>query len=51
MEFINRKYWWVTLRDDVSEFIRKCDACARRNTGSKIKAPMGEAVEAQEFLD
>jgi hypothetical protein len=50
-EFINRKYWWETMRDDVSEFIRKCDACARRKTGCKIRAPLGDAVEAHEFLD
>ena len=51
IEFINRKYWWEGLRDDVSEFIRKCDACAKRKTGNKIKAPMGDAIEAHEFFD
>jgi len=28
--FINRKYWWETLRDDVSTFIKRCDACAKK---------------------
>jgi hypothetical protein len=51
VRFISRKYWWETLREDVSEFIKKCEACAKRKTGHRIVAPMGDALTAQEFLD
>jgi hypothetical protein len=51
VEFISRKYWWETLRNDVSEFIKKCDACAKRKTGHRVTAPLGEALVAREFLD
>jgi hypothetical protein len=46
VEFISRKYWWETLRSDVSEFIRKCGACAKRKTGHRVTAPLGEALVA-----
>jgi hypothetical protein len=39
------------LRDDVTEFITGCDACSRRKTGHRSKAPLGDAIEAHEFLD
>jgi hypothetical protein len=51
VEFIARKYWWETLRGDVSEFIKKCDACAKRKTGHRVNAPLGEALVTREFLD
>jgi hypothetical protein len=51
VEFISKKYWWETLRKDESEFIGKCDACAKRKTGRRVIAPMGEAIVAKEFLD
>ena len=50
VEFIARKYWWETLRSDVSEFIKKCDACAKRKTGRRVTTPL-EALVAREFLD
>jgi len=50
VQFINRKYWWETLRKDVSEFIKRCEACAKRKTGHRITAPLG-ALVAHEFLD
>ena len=49
--FISRKYWWETLREDVSAFIKECEACAKRKTGRKTVAPLGEAQVAYEFLD
>jgi hypothetical protein len=39
------------MRRDVKEYIKVCDACANRKTGHRIHAPMGEALEANEFLD
>ena len=42
VEFIKRKYWWETLTTDVREYIRKCDACARRKPGNRINAPLGD---------
>ena len=51
VEFIKRKYWWETVASDVREYIRKCDACARRKTGSRINAPLGDQLEDKEFLD
>ncbi len=50
-EFIKRKYWWETLVTDVRKYIRKCDACARRKTGNRVSAPLGDQLEAKEFLD
>jgi hypothetical protein len=39
------------MRNDVLEFIKGCDACAKRKTGHRIKAPLGEALVAPKFLD
>jgi len=49
--FISKKYWWETLREDVSVFIKECEACAKRKTGRKTVAPLGETQVAYEFLD
>ena len=49
--FISRKYWWETLSDDVSAFIKKYDACAKRKTGRRAIAPSVEVLVAREFLD
>lgn len=51
MEFIKRKYWWETLVSDVREYNRKCDACAKRKTGHKVAALLGDQLEAKELLD
>jgi hypothetical protein len=39
------------LKRDVKEYIKACDACAKRKTGHRIHAPLGDALEAHEFLD
>ena len=49
--FISKKYWWKTLRDDVSAFIKRCDACAKRKKGQRAIAPLGGALVTREFLD
>ena len=51
VEFIRRKYWWETLRNDVTDFIKRRDACAKRKTGHRVTAPLGDALVAREFLD
>jgi hypothetical protein len=51
VEFIIRKYWWETLRRDVSGFIKGCVACAQRKTGHRMTAPLGEDLDARDFLD
>jgi transposase InsO family protein len=51
VEFIRKKYWWESLVSDVKEYIRKCEACAKRKTGHKMTAPLGDRLEAREFLD
>jgi hypothetical protein len=51
LNFISKKYWWETMRSDVTEFIRRCEACAKRKTGHRLTAPLGEALKASEFLD
>jgi hypothetical protein len=48
---IKRKYWWESLSEDVTEYINACEACAKRKTGNRIVAPLGELLEANEFLD
>ena len=48
--FISHKYWWKTMKQDVTAFIRKCNDSARRKTGYKVKAPLGEIPVAKEFL-
>jgi hypothetical protein len=50
-DFISRKYWWEAMRDDIAEFIKRCDACAKRKIGHRVTAPLGEDLEAHEFLD
>jgi hypothetical protein len=49
--FISRKYWWKTLWSNVSEYIKGCDACARRKTGHRVVASLRDALVAHEFLD
>jgi hypothetical protein len=39
------------LVTDVREYIRKCDACAKRKPGKRVRAPLGDQLEAKEFLD
>ena len=51
LEFILRKYWWETMRKDVTEFIKRCEACAKRNAGHRTTTPLGQSLEAREFLD
>ena len=51
VEFISKKYLWEMLRNDVSEYIKRCDACAKRKTGHRVVAPLGDALVAHEFLD
>jgi len=51
LDFIKKKYWWATMRQDVTKFIRECKNCAQRKTGHGMRAPLGEALDAKEFLD
>jgi hypothetical protein len=51
VEFISRKYWWETLRSDLSAYIKRCDAYAKKKTGHRVVAPLGDALVAHEFLD
>jgi transposase InsO family protein len=51
IDLVKLKYWWETLGRDVKEYIRSCDAYARRKTGQKIIAPLGDSIEAKELLD
>jgi len=39
------------MRHDVARFIKECGDCAKRKRGNKVKAPLGEALTATEFLD
>jgi hypothetical protein len=48
---IRKKYWWESLNKDVREYINACEACAKRKTGNRIVAPLGDSLEANEFLD
>jgi len=51
IQYVNKKYWWETMRQDVTQFIKGCGDGARRKTGHKAKAPLGEIPVATEFLD
>jgi hypothetical protein len=48
---IRRKYWSESLDRDVRECISACEACAKRKIGNRVTAPLGDSLEAQEFLD
>jgi transposase InsO family protein len=39
------------LSKDVRDYINACEACAKRRTGNRIVAPLGDSLEANEFLD
>ena len=39
------------MRKDVTEFIKRCEACAKRNAGHRTTTPLGQSLEAREFLD
>jgi hypothetical protein len=47
IEFIRKKYWWETLTSHVKEYIQTCEACAKRKTGRRIIAPLGDQLEAK----
>ena len=47
---IKRKYWWESVNRDVTDYINACEACAKRKTGTKITAPLGESLDAREIL-
>jgi hypothetical protein len=47
---IGRKYWWETLRDDVSAFIINLMSVQKWKTGRRSVAPLGDILVAQEFL-
>jgi hypothetical protein len=51
VEFITKVYWWETMISDVLEFIKCCDACAKRKAGRGIMTPLVKALVAREFLD
>ena len=51
VDFIIRKYWWKTLRSNVSEYIKRCNACAKGKTGHRVVAPLGDALVVHEFLN
>jgi len=51
MAFISKKYWWETMRQYVNQFIKEYAYSARRKTGHKAKAPLGEVPVATELLD
>lgn len=51
MEFVGKKYWWETLRSNVSEYIKKFNACTKRKTWHRVVASLGDALLAHEFLD
>jgi hypothetical protein len=44
---IRRKFWWESLSRDVTEYINACEARAKRKTGNKIVAPLGESLDAK----
>ncbi len=37
-EILSRKYFWVNMREDVAQFIRKCHTCSRTKP-SHLKPP------------
>ena len=38
------------MKQDVTTFIQNCKDCARRKTGHKVKAPLGEIPAARDFF-
>jgi hypothetical protein len=51
LEFIRKKYWWETMRQGITNFIKVCTHCVQSKTGHMARAPLGEAPMATEFLD
>jgi hypothetical protein len=45
---IGRKYWWETLRDDVSAFIKFLMPVQKWKTGRRVVAPFGDDLVAHE---
>ena len=50
-EVINKKHWWETMRQDVTQFIKGHKECIQRKTDHKAKAQLEEISVATEFLD
>lgn len=48
---IKLKYWWPTMSSDIQEYIGSCDKCAKRKIGKSQRAPLGDAVAADDFMD
>ena len=51
VEFLNKKVLVGNHEEGCSRVFRKCDACAKRQTGHSVSAPSGEALVSHEFLD
>jgi len=43
---IRQSYYWVNMRQDVEEFVRACDACAKRKVPPNIQAPIAQPFQA-----
>ena len=43
LALIQRKYWWLNMRQDVIDFVQACDKCARLEDGNIPKALLGES--------
>jgi hypothetical protein len=40
-ETICLRYWWPGMKEDVRNYVKKCDSCQRRKQGYEYRAPMG----------
>ena len=50
LALIQRKYWWLNMRQDVIDFVQTFDKCARRKDNHIPKAPLAEPPVTNEFL-
>jgi transposase InsO family protein len=44
-DLISLTYWWSGMRGSIEEYVKQCDACQRRKSIVKFRAPLGDVQE------
>jgi hypothetical protein len=47
-ELISIRYWWPRMRQDIEDFVKRCEKCQTRKGKCEMKAPLGQPEEPTE---
>jgi hypothetical protein len=48
LDLISLRYWWPRIRQQVGEYVSKCDKCQRRKGAHQYQATLGEVPDPTE---